>query len=121
MKAAIVYIAVFCSFPQMAYARDYDIQMSPCLIGSNCNKCAEVISIKYDVDSKNKLVTVSGMSIKGEPVKETLNSCDVKDGSNWSCSFSAIAVSAKDGFITVTTNKKSSLYASKKEMCIVNK
>lgn len=119
MRATIIYLAILCGFPQVAFARDYVIKMTPCLIGSNCNKCAEVISLKYDVDSKNKLVAVSGLSINGEPIKETLNSCDIKDGSNWSCSHSAIMVSAKDGLISVATNKKSSLYASKKEMCLV--
>lgn len=94
--------------------------MTSCLIGSSCNKCAEVISLKYDVDSKSKVVVVSGLSIEGEPIKEVLNSCDIKDDSNWSCSSSAINVSANNNLISVVTNQKSSLYASEKEMCLID-
>jgi hypothetical protein len=117
----IIFVALTClySFGAHSQVRTFDIKMTPCLIGSNCSKCAEIISIKYEVDYENKVVTVSGVAIKGELVREFLNDCLIKDQLNWMCRQPTITVSAKDNLISVITNKNSSLYASQKEMCIV--
>jgi hypothetical protein len=100
-------------------AKSFDIKMASCDVGSNCNRCSEVIVVKYDVDSKKKAVKISGTSIQGEQISEVLTSCDVQDGSNWACRHSAVLVSVKNSLVSIETNQNSSIYASGKQFCLV--
>jgi hypothetical protein len=117
----IIFVALTClySFGAHSQVRTFDIKMTPCLIGSDCNKCAEVIAVKYDVDSQNKAVKISGTSIQGEEISEVLKSCDVQDISNWSCRHAAISVSVKNNIVSIETNKNSSMYSSGKQICLI--
>jgi hypothetical protein len=119
MKYLNSFVMVGLLFVPPVNARSFDIKMTTCDVGSNCNKCSEVIVLIYDVDSKNKAVKISGTSIQGEQISEVLTSCDVQDGSNWSCRHSAVLVSVKNNMVSIETNQKSSIFASGKQFCLV--
>ena len=67
------------------FAKSYDLTVTPCDLGTNCKKCYEVIKMTYTVETKTKLVTMSGKSIDGKQHKEVNDNFKVTDENNWIC------------------------------------
>jgi len=101
------------------YAKTYDLTLSPCDVGTNCNKCYEVVKVSYSVDVVKKQVTILGKSIEGKDIYEVINKCKVIDGNNWTCDSVFMTTQAKDGVLTITNKTESSLVNNKKEVCLL--
>jgi hypothetical protein len=103
-----------------AYAKTYDLTLSPCDAGTNCKKCYEVVKVSYSVDVVKKQVTVTGKSIEGKDISEINDKCKVIDVSNWSCDSAFMTTQAKSGVIAIYNKPSSSLVNNKKEVCLIN-
>jgi hypothetical protein len=62
LRAVIISAVILFSQVQPVFAKTFDVKMAVCLVGSNCAKCNESISVSYNVDSVTRLVTASGTS-----------------------------------------------------------
>jgi hypothetical protein len=103
-----------------AYAKTYDLTLSPCDAGTNCKKCYEVVKVSYSVDVLKKQVSVSGKSIEGKVINEVNESCKVTDGDNWICDSVFMTTQAKSGVVSIYNKPSSSLVNNKKEVCLMN-
>jgi hypothetical protein len=102
-----------------AYAKSYDLNLSPCDMGTNCKKCYELVRVSYSVDVIKKQVTVSGKSIEGNEINEVNDKCKVIDERNWNCDSAFMITQAKSGVVTIANKKNSSLASKKIEVCLV--
>ena len=102
-----------------AYAKTYDLTLSPCDAGTNCKKCYEVVKVSYLVDVNKKQVTVLAKSIEGKDINEVNDKCKLVDENNWSCDSVFMTTKAKSGVVTITNKPSSSLLNNKKEVCLV--
>ena len=102
-----------------AYAKTYDLTLSPCDTGTNCKKCYEVVKVSYSVDANKKQVTVLGKDIEGKEINEVNDKCKVIDGINWSCDSVFMTTQAKNGVIAIYNKPSSSLVNNKKEVCLI--
>jgi hypothetical protein len=110
---------LFILFSVTAYAKTYDLTLTPCDIGTDCKKCYEVVKVSYLVDGYKKQVTVSGKSIEGKVFNEVNEKCKVTDGDNWFCDSAFMTTQAKSGVVVITSKPNSSLASSKKELCLI--
>jgi hypothetical protein len=117
MLKSLFFLLMLCSVT--AYAKTYDLTLSPCDMGTNCKKCYEVVKASYSVDVITKQVTVSGKSVEGKDINEVNNKCKVIDGNNWVCDSAFMTTQAKDGVLTIANKPESSLVNNKKEVCLV--
>lgn len=108
-------------FSTSVTAKTYEVKMTPCEIKSQCKSCREIVKVSYEVSEINKTVVAVSYSNTPHAIRETLNGCKVKDALNWSCNLPTISILVRDGAISITTNTKSSLFASHYEMCLINK
>jgi len=111
-------LVLFLVFSNSIAAKDYDVTISPCDIGSNCKKCYEVIKLTYIVDLNTKQVFISGKDMAGKDIKEAIEKCQITDVNNWICNSSQLITNAKNGVISITNKPESSLVRSKKEVCL---
>lgn len=102
-----------------AYAKTYDLTLSPCDTGTNCKKCYEVVKVSYSVDVVKKQVTISGKSIEGKDINEVHDKCKVIDGANWICDSAFMSTQAKSGMVAITNKPNSSLATRSKEVCLI--
>lgn len=107
-------------FSTSVTAKTYEVKMTPCEIKSQCKSCREVIKVSYEVSDINKSVDAVSYLNGQQAIRETLNGCKVKDSLNWSCSLPTISIQVRGGEVSITTNTKSSLFASHHEMCLIN-
>ena len=117
MIKSLFFLLMLCSVT--AYAKTYDLTLSPCDLGTNCKKCYEVVKVSYSVDMVKEQVTVSGKSIEGKDINEINDKCKMIDANNWSCDSVFMTTQAKGGVVTIVNKKNSSLAAGKKEVCMV--
>ena len=117
MLKSLFFILILCSVT--AYAKTYDLILTPCDIGTNCKKCYEDVKISYLVDIKRKEVTVSGKSIEGKDIKEVNDRCKIVDENNWSCDSVFITTQATGGLITIANKPNSNLVNRNKEVCLI--
>ena len=103
-----------------AFAKSYDLTLTPCDTGTNCKKCYEVVKVSYSVDVVKKQVTISGKSIEGKDINEVNDKCKVIDGDNWTCDSVFMTTQAKSGVIAIANKPTSSLVNNKKEVCLVS-
>jgi hypothetical protein len=106
--------------PLFAYAKSYEVTISPCDIGSSCKKCYEVVQLTYIVDAKLKQVFASGKDLNEKEIKEPLENCQIRNVDNWSCDSSVVSVQADNGVINIFNRPRSSLASGKKEVCLIN-
>ncbi|QWD95358.1 hypothetical protein C2759_04345 [Polynucleobacter sp. MG-Unter2-18] len=118
MLKSLFFLSILCSVT--AYAKTYDLILTPCDVGTNCKKCYEVVKVSYSVDVVKKQVTISGKSIEGKDINEVNDKCKVIDGKNWSCDSVFMTTQAKSGVVTIANKSSSSLANNKKEVCLVS-
>jgi hypothetical protein len=106
-------------FSILGYAKTYEVKMTPCEINSQCKSCREIINVSYEVSEINKSVVATSYPNSQQFLNEILDGCDIKDVLNWSCNLPTISILATDGEVSINTNKRSSLFASHYEMCLV--
>ena len=116
MLKSLFFLLTICSV--LAYAKSYDLTLSPCDMGTNCKKCYEVVKMSYVVDTNKKQVTVSGMSIEGKDIKDVNDKCKVSDENNWTCDSAFMTTQVKSGILAIANKPKSSLVNNKKEICL---
>lgn len=117
MLKNLFFLLTLCSLT--AYAKSYDLTLTPCDIGTNCKKCYEVVKVSCSVDTNKKQVTVFGKSIEGKDINEVNDKCKVIDGSNWSCDSVFMTTQAKSGVVVITNKSNSSLASRNKEVCLI--
>ena len=117
MLKNLFFLLMLCSVT--AFAKSYDLILTPCDIGTNCKNCYEVVKVSYSVDIVKKQVTVSGKSIEGKDINEVNDKCKVIDGNNWSCDSAFMNTQAKSGVVAITNKPNSSLAARRKEVCLI--
>jgi len=117
MLKSLFFLFALCSMT--AYAKTYDLTLTPCDIGTNCKKCYEVVKVSYSVDTNKRQVTLLGKTVEGKDFKEAIDKCEVMDKNNWSCDSVFMTTQAKSGVVTVTNNSTSSLANNKKEICLI--
>ena len=103
-----------------ACTKSHDLTLTICGIGTNCNKCYEVVKVSYSVNVITKKVSVEGKGIEGKDINEVNNKCKVIDGNNWACDSAFMITQAKDGALTIANKPDSSLVNNKKEVCLVH-
>ena len=116
MLKSLFFLMTICSVS--AYAKSYDLTLSPCDMGTNCKKCYEVIKMSYVVDTNKKQVTSLGKSIEGKDIQEVNEKCKVIDGDNWSCDSVFMTTQVKIGVVNIANKPTSSLVNNKKEICL---
>lgn len=121
MRNSFVRIAVLFGLmlSTSANAKTFEIKMTPCEIKSQCKSCREIINVSYEVIEVNKSVVATSYSNSQQFLKETLDGCEVKDSQNWSCNLPTISILVRAGEVSINTNKRSSLFSSNYEMCLV--
>jgi len=117
MLKSLFFLLIFCSVT--AYAKTYDLTLTPCDLGTNCKKCYEVVKVSYSVDIVKKQVTVSGKTIEGKDINEVNEKCKVIDGNNWSCDSAFMNTQAKSGVVAINNKPNSSLMSRNKEVCLI--
>ncbi len=60
---------IFFLVPLTLHARSYDLPLSPCDNGSNCQKCYEVVKLTFTVNMNSRQLFVSGRDIGGKDIK----------------------------------------------------
>jgi hypothetical protein len=112
-------LLVLLFLPFTLYAKSYEVNLSPCEIGSNCKKCFEVVKLTYLVDMNLRQVFVSGKDLSGKEVKEPLEKCQISDGNNWVCDSAQLVTHVKNGVLSLSNKPESSMARNKKEVCLV--
>jgi hypothetical protein len=103
--------------PTLAFAKEYQVKITPCDKSSNCIKCYEQVDLTYTVDEKLKTVILSSLNEKGSLIKEIIKECSVSNANNWSCNGAFIKIDVKNGLLSILNNPKSSLASVGKEVC----
>ena len=105
--------------PLVLHAKSYDINISPCDMGTTCKKCYEVVKLTYTIDVKSKQIFASGKDFNGKEIKEPLENCQISDVNNWVCDSAQLVTNAKNGVIAIMNKPESSMARSKKEVCLI--
>ena len=118
MLKRLFFLFTLCSVT--AYAKSYDLTLTPCDIGTNCKKCHEAVKVSYSVDTNKKQAIISGKSIEGKDINEVNDKCKVVDANNWNCESVFITTQVKSGIVAIINKPSSSLVNNKKEVCLIN-
>jgi len=111
-------VVLFGYLSSVSASKTYEVTLEACEAKTSCSKCMERIKMHFTVDEALKSVTVSATKIDGSPLREVMETCEVRDVNNWVCTTFWFDFEVKNGLLALL-KKDPYKGESKYEMCQV--
>lgn len=111
-------VVLFGYLSSASASKTYEVTLEACEAKTSCSKCMERIKMHFTVEEASKSVMVSATKIDGSPLREVMETCEVRDANNWLCSTFWFDFEVKNGVLALL-KKDPYEGESKYEMCQV--